>query len=64
MEIEATASKPASKEFEVPAMDTAEPLSKKRRVTWIDETLRKPLQEVRFIPKENIGKRYNGHIVF
>ena len=37
---------------------TAEPPSKKpRRIHWKDETMRKPLQEVRFIPKENIGKR-------
>ena len=38
-------------------MDTAEPLSKKRRVSWIDERMRKPLHEVKYIAKENIGKK-------
>ena len=39
------------------SMDTAEPLSKKRRVSWIDERMRKPLHEVKYIAKENIGKK-------
>ena len=38
-------------------MDTAEPLSKKRRVSWIDERMRKPLHEVKYIAKENVGKK-------
>merc|ERR1711935_1219064 len=61
------ASGPAPAENQIPAdntakklddsMDTAEPLSKKRRVSWIDERMRKPLHEVKYIAKENVGKK-------
>ena len=46
-------------------MDTAEPLTrtpKKRRVSWIDERLKKPLHEVKYIAKENVGKKVHGKI--
>ena len=47
-------------------MDTAEPLTKtptkKRRVSWIDERLKKPLHQVKYIAKENVGKKVQEKI--